>query len=80
MNIKRDDYINTMKTNEQMQNNVIAFRSNNHKIRTIRNYKIALSSFYYKRMVMNEIDCILFGDKAKTIIKQTLTMVLFLKV
>ena len=44
--IKHDDYINTMNTNKQVKKKVISIRSFDHQIYTIKNKKIALSSFY----------------------------------
>ena len=41
--INPDDYYNTLNTNEQMKKHVVAFRSSNHRIRTVRNAHIALS-------------------------------------
>ncbi|MFM7984545.1 MAG: hypothetical protein ACKPKO_34985 [Candidatus Fonsibacter sp.] len=46
--IKHDDYINTMKTNNQVKNNVIALRSFDPQIFTIKNEKLALNNFYDK--------------------------------
>ncbi|MFM7986246.1 MAG: hypothetical protein ACKPKO_43730, partial [Candidatus Fonsibacter sp.] len=44
--IKHDDYINTMKTNNQANNNVIAIRSFDHQIYTINNEKNVSSNSF----------------------------------
>ena len=61
--ISHNDYINTMKTNNQVKKNVIALRSFDHQIYTIKNEKIALNSFYDKMIMNNSIDCVPYGSK-----------------
>ena len=61
--ITHDNYMDTMKTNEQLRRAVVSLRSKDHMIRTIKNPKIALNSFYDKMQLINTIDCEPFGYK-----------------
>ncbi|MFM7990514.1 MAG: hypothetical protein ACKPKO_65465 [Candidatus Fonsibacter sp.] len=61
--ISHNEYINTMKTNNQVKNNVISIRSFDHQIYTIKNEKIALNNFYDKMIMNCSLDCVPYGYK-----------------
>ena len=61
--ITHDNYMDTMNKNEQVCRDVVSLRSKDHMIRTIKNAKSALNSFYDKMRLTNAIDCEPFGYK-----------------
>ena len=61
--ISHDNNMDTIKTNEKWSRNVVSLKSDDHMIRTNRNPKNALNSFYNKIQLINAIDCVPFGYK-----------------
>ena len=59
--IKLDKYLNTLRTNRLIKKDVVSIRSMNRQVYTLNQPKIALTSFYDKCMLLNEVDCIPFG-------------------
>jgi hypothetical protein len=60
-NITFKDYETTLNSNESCVRDVVGIRSFNHQLFTVKNQKIALSSWYDKMVMVNEIDCEPFG-------------------
>ena len=46
--IEQDEYLNTLRTIEQVQREVVSIRSIDHEILTLKQTKIALTSYYDK--------------------------------
>ena len=54
LDIKHDDYINSMSTNNQVKKNVIAIRSVDHQTYTIKHDKIGFNSFDNKMITKQQ--------------------------
>ena len=63
--ITHEDYNNVIETNEVIKRDVISIRSFNHQIYTNKMTKVALTSYYDKMKMINEIDCVPFGYMEK---------------
>ena len=59
--IKHGDYQHVLNTNKQVSKKVMSIRSINQQIYTIKQSKIALTSFYDKMKMLDSINCIPFG-------------------
>jgi anaerobic ribonucleoside-triphosphate reductase len=59
--IKFEDCLKTLTTNKLVKNEVVSIRSLNHQLYTLNQPKIALTSFYDKCCLLNEVDCTTFG-------------------
>jgi hypothetical protein len=59
--IKHGDYQDVLNTNKQISKKVMSIRSINQQIYTIKQNKIALTSFYDKMKMLDSINCIPFG-------------------
>jgi hypothetical protein len=59
--INNDDYKEVLNTNSILRKDVISIRSFNHKVFTIKQYKVALTSFYDKMRLESPIECVPFG-------------------
>ena len=63
--LKIDDYLETLRTNRVVQKDVVSIRSLNHQLYTLNQPKIALTSFYDKCILLNEVDlvpCVYAGN------------------
>ena len=56
-------YLNVLKTGETLSKEVIGFRSDNHVIHTTKTKKKALTSWYDKMQMIDEINNVPFGYK-----------------
>ena len=63
--ITHEDYNKVIETNEVIKRDVISIRSFNHQIYTNKMTKVALTSYYDKMKMINEIDCVPFGYMEK---------------
>ena len=61
--ITHNDYVNTLQTNKPLKREVISIKSLKHQLYTYKMNKIALTSYYDKMKMINEIDCIPYGYK-----------------
>ena len=61
--ITHADYLNVLKTGEPLSKEVIGFRSDNHVIYTTKTKKKALTSWYDKMQMIDEINNVPFGYK-----------------
>ena len=61
--INHADYLNVLKTGETLSKEVIGFRSDNHVIHTTKTKKKALTSWYDKMQMIDEINKVPFGYK-----------------
>ena len=61
--INHADYLNVLKTGETLSKEVIGFRSDNHVIHTTKTKKKALTSWYDKMQMIDEINNVPFGYK-----------------
>ena len=59
--IEFEDYLKTLTTNKLVKNEVVSIRSLSHQLYTLNQPNIALSSFYDKCCLLNEVDCTTFG-------------------
>ena len=59
--VKVDDYLETLRTNRLVKHDIVSIRSMNHQLYTLNQPKIALTSFYVKCILLNEIDLVPFG-------------------
>ena len=63
--ITHDDYINTKETNKVLPKTVTSLRSFDHQVYTYVEEKIALTPYYDKAVMQDEINCIPFGYNPK---------------
>ena len=66
--IKFEDYLETLRTNRLVKKDVVSIRSLNHQLYTLNQQKIALTSFYDKCILLNEVDLIPFGYVGNSVI------------
>lgn len=59
--ITYSDYDSVLSSGYSQNRNVIGIRSINHQLITLKTNKIALTSFYDKMKMLNNIDCVPFG-------------------
>jgi hypothetical protein len=59
--INHGHYVKVLETNEQEKRNVMTFRSYDHQVYTVKQPKIALTSFYDKMVMEDSINCVPFG-------------------
>ena len=59
--INHDDYVSVLTTGETINRTVTGFRSYNHEIFTVRTSKSALTAFYDKQVMVDELHCLPFG-------------------
>ena len=59
--ITHDDYLYVLKTGESLSKTVVGFASDNHEIHTTKMKKKALTSWYDKMNMLDEINCVPFG-------------------
>ena len=59
--IKHDDYVNVIETNNALTKEVMSIRSFNHQLYTFKQQKIALTSFYDKMQMIDKINCVPYG-------------------
>ena len=59
--ITHDDYLYVLKTGESLSKTVVGFASDNHEIHTTKMKKKALTSWYDKMKMLDEINCVPFG-------------------
>ena len=63
--IQHTDYVDVISKNNVVSKDVVSIRSFNHQLYTYTASKIALTSFYDKMCMINNIDCLPFGYKSK---------------
>ena len=63
--IKHDDYVNVIETNEALKKEVVSIRSFNHQLYTFKQQKIALTSFYDNMQMIDNSNCITYGYNPK---------------
>jgi hypothetical protein len=61
--IKHDDFVHVLQTNEPLKKDTMSIRSFNHKIYTVCTPKVALTSYYDKMVMVDCNDCIPYGYK-----------------
>ena len=63
--INHEDFNIVVENNEVIERGVISIRSFDHQIYTNKMTKVALTSYYDKMKMINEIDCVPFGYMEK---------------
>jgi len=61
--ICHQDFVNTVNTNISLKRDVYSIKSTNHKVHTVVQNKIAITSFYDKCHMIDSINCVPFGYK-----------------
>ena len=59
--ITHEDYVAVLKTNKSLEKSVMSIRSFDHQLYTFKQSKKALTSFYDKMIMVDEVNCIPFG-------------------
>jgi hypothetical protein len=59
--ITHEHYVKVLETNVQEKRQVTTFRSYDHQVYTVKQPKIALTSFYDKMVMKDSINCVPFG-------------------
>ena len=59
--ITHDDYVAVLQTNTPLEKSVMSIRSFDHQLYTFKQSKKALTSFYDKMIMVDEVNCIPFG-------------------
>jgi len=63
--IKHDDYVNVLDKGKSQARDVVAIRSYNHQLFTVQQKKIALTSYYDKMNLIDNLNCVPFGYNPK---------------
>ena len=63
--IENKDYVEVLAASKPVKRDVTAIRSFDHQLYTYKAPKVALTGFYDKLEMVNEIDCVPFGYKKK---------------
>ena len=65
--ITHEDYVAGLRTNTPLEKSVMSIRSFDHQLYTFRQSKKALTSFYDKMVMVDEVDCVPFGYQGSLI-------------
>ena len=63
--IDHQDYQRVLETNKKEHRNITSIRSIDHQVYTLRQQKVALTSFYDKMVMTDAINCHPFGYQGK---------------
>ena len=59
--ITHEDYVAVLKTNKSLEKSVMSIRSFDRQLYTFKQSKKALTSFYDKMVMVDEVNCVPFG-------------------